>query len=242
MRDPSHLASSTKPRSAPAPFDVDAVAFDLDGTLLDTIHDLSLAVNRLLAELGHAPLPKDTIRDLVGKGMANLVTQVIRGVRGTPPEPDELARLLARYQAIYADVLGHETEAFPGLVEMLAELKARGIHLAVVTNKATRFVRPHLAQAGILDYFDALIGGDDATAKKPDPAPLRLLAERLGIPLRRILMVGDSVNDAQAARAAGCPVVLVPFGYNEGRPVESVDCDGIIDSLAQVSSCVRRAA
>ncbi len=226
--------------TTPRCFDVDAVAFDLDGTLLDTVHDLALAVNRLLADLGHAPLATATVRDLVGKGMASLLRKALLRSRGHAPDDAEVAALLPRYQAHYEDVLGHETDAFPGLVEMLDTLKADGYRLAVVTTKATRFVRPHLSKAGILHYFDALVGGDDAHAKKPDPAPLLLVAQRLGIPVGRILMVGDSINDAQAARAAGCPVVLVPHGYNEGEPVQGLDCAGIVPSLAGVESCLRR--
>ena len=221
-------------------FAVDAVAFDLDGTLLDTVYDLAAAVNLLLADLGLEPLATATVRDLVGKGMANLVRHALLRARGRAPDDAELATLLPRYQAHYASVLGHETEAFPGLVPMLVRLKDEGFRLAVITNKATRFVRPHLDRAGILRYFDAVIGGDDAHAKKPDPAPLLLAAERLGVAVSGMLMVGDSVNDAQAARAAGCPVVLLPHGYNEGEPVHGVDCDGIVPSLAAVADCVRR--
>jgi len=225
----------------PRVFDVDAVAFDLDGTLLDTVHDLAAAVNLLLAELGHAPLHTVTVRDLVGKGMASLVRKAMLRARGRAPDDAELATLLPRYQVHYESVLGHETEAFPGLLEMLVRLKAEGFRLAVVTNKATRFVRPHLYKAGILSYFDTIVGGDDAHAKKPDPAPMLMAAQRLGVAASRMLMVGDSINDAQAARAAGCPVVLLPHGYNEGEPVHGLDCDGIVPTLAAVADCVRRA-
>jgi phosphoglycolate phosphatase len=221
-------------------FEVDAVAFDLDGTLLDTVHDLAAAVNLLLVELGHPPLHTVTVRDLVGKGMANLVRKAMLRARGRAPDDAELAALVPRYQAHYENVLGRETEAFPGLLDMLVRLRDEGFRMAIVTNKATRFVRPHLDKAGILRFFDAIVGGDDAHAKKPDPAPIVMAAQRLGVPVSRMLMVGDSVNDAQAARAAGCPVVLLPHGYNEGEPVHVLDCDGVVPSLAAVADCVRR--
>jgi len=119
-------------------------------------------------------------------------------------------------------------------------LRGAGFRLAVVTNKTTRFVAPHLVHARIADYFDVVIGGDDAAAKKPDAAPIVLAAERLGVRCERLLVVGDSGNDALAARNAGSPVLLVPYGYNEGVPVRSLPADGIVDSLAQLPALCRR--
>jgi phosphoglycolate phosphatase len=216
---------------APRRFAVDAVAFDLDGTLLDTIGDLAAAVNALLAEQGWRALPTTTVRDLVGKGMANLIDRAVAAARGAPLARDEAPALLARYQVIYAGLLGTHTRAYPGALQALLALRARGLKLAVVTNKATRFVAPHLAHAGMAGCFDAVVGGDDAAAKKPDPAPLVLAAANLRVAPVRMLMVGDSGNDVAAARAAGCPVVVVPHGYNEGRPVQELASDGIVDSL-----------
>jgi phosphoglycolate phosphatase len=223
-------------------FDVSAVAFDLDGTLLDTIHDLASAVNALLAELGLPRVPKDQLRGMVGKGMANLVRRALAYSAGTTPEAiggDELRDALGRYQEHYASRLGDETRPFPGMREGLERIRRKGFPLAVVTNKATRFVWPHLERAGIAGYFAIAVGGDDLPAKKPDPAQLVHAAALLKVPVARLLMVGDSGNDALAARAAGCPVLLLPYGYNEGLPVQSLDADGIVPSLAAVADRVR---
>jgi phosphoglycolate phosphatase len=224
--------------SAPRSFAVGAVAFDLDGTLLDTINDLAAAVNLLLADLGHAPLPLATIRDLVGKGMPNLLRRALAATRGVAPVAvgdAELADVLPRYQTHYAAILGRETVPYPGVVAGLERMAAMGLPLAVITNKATRFVRPHLALAGIEPFFRVVIGGDDLPLKKPHPAALLHAARALGVEPARMLMVGDSGNDAQAARAAGCPVLIVPYGYNEGTPVQNLDADGIVDSLLAVA-------
>lgn len=219
-----------------------AIALDLDGTLLDTIHDLAASVNALLAELGHPALAQDDIRAMIGKGMANLVRRALARATGASPEAIEDAEVgdaLVRYQAHYAAHLGRETRAFPGMKEGLERLAAMGFPLAVVTNKATRFVRPHLAHAGIEHCFALVVGGDDLPSKKPEPGPLLHVARAFGVAPERLLMVGDSVNDVLAARAAGCPVLVVPYGYNEGEPVQSLAADGIVDSLLAVADRVR---
>jgi phosphoglycolate phosphatase len=228
-----------------ATFDVSAIAFDLDGTLLDTIHDLAAAVNALLAELGHPALAKDTIRTLVGKGMPNLVRRALALATETTPaaiEEGELADALGRYQAHYAARLGRETRPFPGMVAGLERVRAMGFPLAIVTNKAARFVRPHLAQAGIEHFFAVVVGGDDLPTRKPDPGPLLHVAHVFGVPPHRLLMVGDSNNDVLAARAAGCPVLVLPYGYSEGEPVQDLAADGIVASLEAVAERIRYVA
>ena len=222
-------------------FEVGAVAFDLDGTLLDTVHDLTAAVNLLLGELGLAPLPVDAVRTMVGKGVADLLAKALTRARGAPPHDGEVADLLPRYGQGYATILGRQTQLFPGHMAGLNRMREAGFALAVITNKATRFVRPHLAHAGIAEYFDTVVGGDDAVAKKPDAAPLLLAATRLGVAPARMLMVGDSINDVAAARAAGSPVLVVPYGYNEGSPVQTLAADGIVDSLDAIADRIRRA-
>jgi phosphoglycolate phosphatase len=124
----------------------------------------------------------------------------------------------------------------------LERLAAMGIPMAVVTNKAARFVRPHLAQAGIERFFAVVIGGDDLPTRKPEPGPLLHVAKAFGVPPQRLLMVGDSGNDVLAARAAGCPVLVLPYGYSEGEPVQSLDADGIVPTLAALAERVRYVA
>ena len=221
-------------------FAVDAVAFDLDGTLLDTVHDLAAAVNMLLAEQRLAPLQVDVVRDFIGKGIQELISKALTHARGTPPREGEVAELLPHYLQAYASILGRQTQLFPGVRSGLDRLRDAGFKMAVITNKTSRFVQPHLAHAGIADYFEVVVGGDDASAKKPDAAPLVLAASRMAVPVTRMLMVGDSVNDVEAARAAGSPVLVVPYGYNEGVPVQSLAADGIVDSLDAVAEQVRR--
>lgn len=222
-------------------FRIRAIAFDLDGTLLDTVHDLAVAVNLMLSRLGTAPLPKDTIRALIGKGMPNLVRRALAAARGIEPVESEAARALAIYEDCYESVLGRETTPFPGVGEGLERLASAGFGLACVTNKSSRFTRPHLEKAGLLPYFSLVLGGDSLPAKKPDPLPLKHAARHFGVTPERLLMLGDSVNDTQAARAAGCHVFCVTYGYNEGRPVQSLDCDGIVSSLNEIPERIRLA-
>jgi phosphoglycolate phosphatase len=237
--------SAAAQSTLPTKIDVGAIAFDLDGTLLDTVHELAAAVNALLGELGHRSLSTEAVGAMIGKGMANLVRRALAVATGMSPEAIDDAEVkdaLARYQAHYASRLGHETQLFPGMLLGLSRLRDMGIPLAVITNKATRFVRPHLVGAGIADYFSVVIGGDDLPTKKPDPGPLRHVAALFGIAPRRLLMVGDSGNDVEAARAAGCPVLVVPYGYREGKPVHELEADGIVESVSDVADLVRYVA
>ena len=221
-----------------APIEVGAIAFDLDGTLLDTIHDLAAACNALLAELRYPGLPAGEIRDMVGKGMSNLVGKVLARATGMRPDAIDAGAVedaLSRYQLLYAAQLGRDTKLYAGTMEGLLRLSSLQIPLAVVTNKSTRFVRPHLAQAGIEHFFSQVIGGDDLPTKKPHPGALLHVAKVFGIPPARLLMVGDSGNDAQAARAAGCPVLIVPYGYNEGRAPETLACDRMVATVEEAA-------
>ena len=218
--------SAARPRFAPR-----AVLFDLDGTLLDTIADLAEAANRMLAELGRPLRPQDEIHRFVGKGIPNLVRRCLS--EDSAASEAEIAAAVAVFRRHYTVVNGIHARLYPGVDATLQALRARGLRLAVVTNKAEAFTLPLLARTGIAGYFDTVVSGDTLAVKKPDPAVLHLACTRLGVSAGQALMIGDSANDALAAQGAGMPVLLVTYGYSEGMPVDTIECDGLLSSALQ---------
>ncbi|MDM0050939.1 phosphoglycolate phosphatase [Variovorax sp. J22R115] len=213
----------------------DAAIVDLDGTMVDTIGDFVVALNRMLDDLALPHIDAPTVEAMVGKGSEHLIHSVLQQVRATS-EDDEtwFERAWPRYQHHYLAINGEHAEVYAGVVQGLSALRARGLRLACLTNKPTAFARPLLASKGLTEFFDVMFGGDAFDKKKPDPLPLLKACEALGTRPARTLMLGDSSNDAKAARAAGCPVILVSYGYNHGEPIREVDADGFIDSLADL--------
>jgi phosphoglycolate phosphatase len=214
----------------------DAAIVDLDGTLVDTLGDFSVALNAMLHELGLPPIATEAIESLVGRGSEHLIRSVLSHVGAAP---DLYERAWTAYQKHYLDINGRHSAVFAGATEGLAALREAGLRLACLTNKPSAFARPLLQAKGLTHCFDFVFGGDDFERKKPDPLPLRKTCEALGSRPERTLMVGDSSNDARAARAAGCPVVLVTYGYNHGEPVRGVDADGFVDSMAELRDWLR---
>jgi len=213
----------------------DAAIVDLDGTLVDTIGDFVVSLNRMLDELSLPHIDGPTVEAMVGKGSEHLIHSILRHVRGTSEDGQAwFDRAWPRYQHHYLAINGQHAAVYEGVVEGLGALRDRGLRLACLTNKPTAFARPLLADKGLDGFFEVMFGGDAFERKKPDPLPLLRACEALGTRPARTLMVGDSSNDAKAARAAGCPVVLVSYGYNHGEPVRDVDADGFIDSLADL--------
>jgi len=206
-----------------------AVLFDLDGTLLDSIPDLSEACCRMMAELGRPPHSLEAIRSFVGKGMVNLVRRCL--VESGSAEAAEVDAAVDVFRRHYAAVNGERTVIYPGVVPALEALAAAGVPLACVTNKPEAFTLPLLERVGIARYFQVTVSGDTLPEKKPHPAPLLHACEKLAIPPSAAWMIGDSDNDAEAARAAGIPVLLVTYGYSEGMAVDSIECDGLLSSL-----------
>ena len=218
---------------------LDAAIIDLDGTMVDTMGDFNEALNRMLRELALPSIAVQTIGHMVGKGSEHLLRSVLHHVLTQVDQTPAAAKIEALYPAAWASyqrhylaINGQYAAVYDGVEAGLKALRGAGLRLACLTNKPTDFALPLLQSKGLGGYFDKVFGGDSFERKKPDPLPLLKTCEALGTDPARTLMVGDSSNDAQAARAAGCPVVLVTYGYNHGQPVRAVDADGFVDSLA----------
>jgi phosphoglycolate phosphatase len=206
-----------------------SVTFDLDGTLLDTIADLAEACRRMLQEIGAPARSSDEIHRFVGKGMVVLVERCL--TREAPPAPEYLAQGIAAFKKHYATVNGAQAQIYAGVREGLDLWRAHGLKLAVVTNKPAQFTEPLLARTGLAEYFPVVVSGDTTAEKKPHPEPILHACRLLGVEPQHNLHVGDSLNDILAARAAGSQAYCVPYGYNEGRPVDSADCDALVSDL-----------
>jgi len=215
-----------------------AVLFDMDGTLVHTVPDIANALNAALCTNGLRTLDATKITDLVGKGARVLVKRALNA-QGVDDERLQ-AQVFDDYVREYGACVGRDGRAFTGAIECLHGLRARRIKTGVVTNALQRFADATLAHYGLAKYLDVVIGGDRTAVPKPHPAPLWFACRTLRVEPRETLMVGDSANDVAAARAAGCSVVCVPHGYNEGRPVAELDCQ-IIETLGavltQVDAC-----
>ncbi len=207
------------------------VIIDLDGTMLDTAPDLQLAINRMRAELQLSPLTLEMVKDFVGQGTENLIHRVL-AVDFEPEEANaHFAFALASYLRHYHTINGSLSIMYPGVKEGLIALQQKGLRLACVTNKPAALAIPLLKKTALHDYFDVIYGGDCLPKKKPDPYPLLQVCRDFGLQPQHVLAIGDSSNDARAARAAGCWVWSVPYGYNHGSPVEDIDSDGIVATL-----------
>jgi len=221
------------------PLAIRSVTLDLDGTLLDTVPDLCAAANGMLLELNLPLRSENEIRNFVGRGIANLVLRCLS--RDESPSAEDHARALAVFQRHYALTNGRASRFFPGVVSGLESFRRMGLKMAVITNKAAAFTGPLLSATGLAEYLEFAVSGDSLAEKKPHPLPLLYACERLGTRVENNLHIGDSKHDAEAARAAGCPVFCVPYGYNEGEDVRGLDCDAIVASIEEAAEIVNAA-
>jgi len=221
---------------------IKAVLIDLDGTLLDSIPDLSDAANAMRIELGLPALPVDLVTTFVGKGVEHLVRRTLVGnLTDADPDPALFEQGRAVFFRHYHAFNGKRAACYPGVIEGLQALRAQGLRLAVVTNKPEQFTLPLLERTGLAPYFEAVVSGDTCERKKPDPMPMAHACTLLGVAPQAALAIGDSGNDSLSAQAAGLRVLLVPYGYNEGHDVRTLEVDGIVSSLVEASHWVARA-
>jgi phosphoglycolate phosphatase len=207
------------------------VIIDLDGTMVHTAPDFQEAINLMREEFKLAPLSIETVIEFVGKGSEHLIQNILHVGLDKQTAKKHFDLALERYQHHYFTVNGKHSHVYNGVVEGLNKMREMGLRLACVTNKPHRFAVTLLEKTGLHDYFEVIYGGDSFSRKKPDPLPMLTVCRDFSLEPSQVLAIGDSSNDAQAARAAGCKVFAVPYGYNHGQPVQSIDSDGIVDSL-----------
>ncbi len=213
-----------------------AVLFDLDGTLADTAADIACALNRVLAEHGWGALAVHDVARMIGRGSPILIERAAAALGRTAGAAEQAAMLERFFHHYGALEEAHESTApaYPGAAETLRIVHEAGLRTAVVTNKWHRFATALLHRLALDPWIDLVVGGDTCARRKPDPQPLLFACETLGVPPARALMVGDSMNDVTAARAARIPVLCVPHGYNEGQDPRSLPCDAMLDGLADL--------
>lgn len=226
---------SDQARSSALPRGIRAVAIDLDGTLVHTLGDFTVAINLMLREMSREALSGQDIEPMVGKGSEHLVASAVRLANERAGSTENIyAKALPVYFRHYESINGQHSTVYPGVIRCLETLRKMGVPTACLTNKPEAYAKQLLAQKGLVTFFDVVYGGDSFDRKKPDPLPLIKTAEYFGIATSRMLMVGDSGNDAAAANAAGCPIVLVTYGYNHGLPIRDVNASAYIYSLAEL--------
>jgi phosphoglycolate phosphatase len=218
-----------------AAFPFAVTVFDLDGTLADTAPDISGGINRMLADFGRAPLAEAEIRPLIGDGARNLLRRIMEATGGSTEKLLDEAH--PRYLDHYAAHVCEGTRPYPGVEAAMDGLAARGVRLALCTNKSERMTRLLLDALGWTGRFAAIVGGDTLPWRKPDPRPLLETVARAGG--GRAAYVGDSIFDAETARAAGTPFVAVSFGFRD-RPVEEFGADAVIASYAELIPALTR--
>ena len=210
---------------------IQAIVIDLDGTMLDTAPDFLYAINAMRAEFALTPIDIETVKRFVGKGSENLIHRVLSLDFDSAQVETHFSAALDAYQRHYLRINGDHSCLYPEVIEGLDALRAQNLRLACVTNKPLAFTLPLLQKKGLSAYFEVTYGGDSFPRKKPDPVALQQVCTDFRLLPQQVLTIGDSSNDAQAARAAGCPVWLVPYGYNHGESIQNADSDGIVLTL-----------
>lgn len=212
------------------------VLIDVDGTLVDSVPDLAYCVDEMLKQLGMPAQGEAKVREWVGNGVERLTRRALVGQLDGEPDEDLFEKAYPLFLELYADNTCKRSCLYPGVTEGLAYLKQKGFKLGCVTNKAACFTEPLLQELGIFDDFAIVISGDTLAKKKPDPLPLYHGAEFFGVKPENALMLGDSMSDVKAARAAGFQIICMSYGYNHGIDIRQSNPDAVIDSMAELPS------
>jgi phosphoglycolate phosphatase len=231
---PAPGASADLPGGQALPWRPAMVLVDVDGTMVDSVPDLAWCVDRMMERLDRPPHGAERVRRWVGNGVEQLVKRALTGELEAEPDPADYERALLVFLDLYQDNTSTRSALYPGVREGLDLLAARGYPLGCVTNKAARFTEPLLAALGVERYFALVVAGDTLPERKPDPMPLLYAARYFGVDPTRSLMVGDSISDVKAARAAGFAIVCMSYGYNHDLDIRDFGPDAVIDSLAEL--------
>ena len=214
------------------------VLIDVDGTLVDSVPDLAYCVDAMMSELGMPERGEKRVRHWVGNGVERLVKRALVNQLDGEPDAALFSKALPVFEALYRENTSKRSRLYQGVKEALDFLKTTGVRLGCVTNKASQFTLPLLQDLGVHDYFEVVICGDMVERKKPDPMPLLQAAEQLETEAKASMMLGDSMSDVNAARAAGFQIVCMSYGYNHGEDIRDYDPDAVIDSMAEIKHIV----
>jgi len=220
-------------------FQPTAIVWDLDGTLVDSAPDLASALNTVLDKRGFFTLSNYEVRAMIGNGVPKLVERGFNAV-GVRPDPAQLDELVAMFVEEYKACATDNTRPYPGVVEALQEIQSMNIPMGVCTNKPETFTRQILESLDLATYFSGVVGGDTTSTRKPDPQPVLACLRGLVAEPSSSLMIGDSVHDVHAARAAGVVIGVVPWGYRSA-PVEELGADFVINDLSALPGQIRDA-
>ncbi len=216
----------------------DMVLIDVDGTLVDSVPDLAYCVDEMLKALGMPVRGEQRVRHWVGNGVERLVRRGL--INQLDGEPDEalFEKAMPIFNELYAVNTSKRSTLYPGVKEAMQFLKSTGVKIGCVTNKAAQFTLPIIKDLGIADYFEIVVCGDTLAKKKPDPLPLLHAAEKLAVKPETSLMLGDSMSDVKAARAAGFDIICMSYGYNHGEDIRDSKPDAVVDSMEEIKTLI----
>jgi len=218
------------------------ILIDVDGTLVDSVPDLAYCVDEMMKALDMPVHGEAKVRDWVGNGVERLTRRALIGQLDGEPDDALFEKAYPIFLDLYAENTSKRSCLYPGVEEGIAYLKTANYKLGCVTNKASQFTIPLLKDLGVHDHFEIIICGDTLEKKKPDPMPLLHAADFFGVKPENAMMLGDSISDVKASRAAGFQIVCMSYGYNHGDDIRDANPDAVIDSMAELPNLLESAA